>query len=715
MIKKTYRISGFDCASCAQNAEKHLNKHPSIDTAVLDFAGDLLHVTYIEEELTISEIIDIIHEVEEDEIVVSELSNKKQNKIFTKDLLITLIRIVVTIILLLVARLAFNDQSQFWIAFTIYLVGLLVIGYDVYWNVIKNIVHLENPIDEHLLIAMASTGAFVVAAIMHDSTDFVESLLVVILFQIGEIVEGIATNKSKAAISSAVELRVEKANLIKDNGVFEISPEDVKIGDELLVTTGELVPVDSVIIEGNALLDTSSLTGEFMPISAKENMEIYSGFLVKEGSIKVKAIREYQSSAVAKVVDLITKSGANKSKADQFVTRFARWYTPVIFGISLLTGLIGGLITNDWNTWVILGLKMLVVGCPCAIVISIPLVYFSSVGLASKNGIVVKGTNYFDKLVELDTLYTDKTGTLTKGEFAITKIEVLKGTKEEFLKYLYAAESLSNHPIAKAICRSIKNENNGDSVANFAEIAGFGVSATYKNKTLLAGNKKLLDKYNISSPELDEAGTITYLAYDEELLGYVILNDEIKEDAKEMVELLNGENVNVVLLTGDKKESASRVCRELGINDFHSDLLPENKVEYVEQSIKEKHVVGFLGDGINDAPCIRGADVGIAMGGVGSDIAVENADIVIMSDRPSKVYDAIKISKIARNTAIFNIIFALSIKMGVEIAAIITSLLGRGELIPMWLAVVADTGLTVILVINSLLVLYRKIKHKVVK
>ena len=710
-----YSIKGFDCANCAKKTEAYLNKHPKIEEAILDFAGDKLFLRFTDSPLSEKEILDIIKEVETDPIELHALENKKEKKrkIFTKDLWILLFRVIFVTAIMVVSHTLLAGHQYFWIVFALYILGIGVILYDITWKVIKHIIHKENPIDEYLLITIAAVGAFLVASLNQNSHEFMDSIMVAALFQLGKVIEGIATNKSKEAISSALDLRVETANLIVNGEVKAVSPESLKIGDLVLVATGELIPVDGVVKEGEGLVDTSSLTGEFVPVLVRDKSEVYSGCLLKSGTITIKVSREYKDSAVSKINELIANSGAKKSKADEFVTKFARWYTPIVFVSAILVGLIGGLISREWSTWAILGLKMLVVACPCAIVISVPMAYFSAVGLASKNGIVVKGTNYLDQLVEMKKLITDKTGTLTKGEFSIVKINATKD-EEELLRCLYAAEYLSSHPIARAIVND-KEYDLAYQTSDFLEVAGHGVSIIYKGKKVLAGSAKLLKDEGIIFDEAKENGSVVYCAYDNEYLGYVVLSDEIKEDSKEMVELLKKEGVEVILLTGDKEENAKALAESLGIEKYHSELLPEEKTTYLEKELSNKYKTGFVGDGINDAASIKGADIGFAMGGIGSDAAVESADIVIMTDHPSKIYDSVKIAKIARHTSIFNIVAALSIKISIEIIAFVTNLFGHPEFIPMWLAVLADTGLTVLLVINSLLVLYRKIKHKVVK
>lgn len=709
MSKKSYCITGFDCAHCAMKTEKHLNKHPKIKSAVIDFAKDRLFVEYDDKELTIPELLKTVAEVETDPIEITDLSQKKEYKIFTKDFWFTLVRVIIGVAIILVCCLALEKPEYFYWQLGIYALGVVLLTYDVFYKVIKHIIHKENPIDESLLISLCVGGAYTVAIIAKETHFFMEALMVVTLYQVGKIIEGIATNKSKQAVAKAVNLRIESASKFENDQIVEVNPEELNVGDLVIVTAGKYIPVDSIVVKGEGQVDTSSLTGEFVPVSAKEGMELYSGFLLKEGTLTLKAVRNYSNSAVSRVIELISNSGSKKSKADEFVSKFARWYTPLVFIASVLTAVIGGAISSQWKEWVILGLKMMVVACPCAIVISVPLAYFAALGLSSKNGIVVKGTNYLDKLNEIKKMVTDKTGTLTKGSFEVTKIAPNGLSEDEFLDVLSSVESLSKHPIAQAIVRYKKS---GVLSENFEEMAGLGVSASYKGKEVLAGNAKLLEFYDVKFKEVNDYGVVVYLAIDGEYAGYLVVSDEIKAESKQMVAYLSKEKIETILLTGDKDNNASNICRELGISSYHANLLPEEKTQYLEKEMSDKYATGFIGDGINDAASIKRSDVGFAMGAIGSDAAIDSADVVIMNDNPMKVVESIKIAKIARHTAIFNIVFALTVKIGIEIAAIVTNLVGYPDAIPMWVAVLADTGLTVLLIINALLILYRKIKIK---
>lgn len=714
MIKKIYNISGFDCANCAKKTECYLSKREEIEDIVLDFAGDKLFVTYKDKELSIKELKKIIKEVESDEIEITEVSHeKKKVVIFDKHFFFVLARLLFCVIVLVLSHTVLDHPEYFWVNFGLYLVAILVITYDVFYKVFLHIRHLQNPIDEYLLISLASVGAFTLASLEHNAHEFMESIMVTMLWQVGKIIEGYATNKSKAAISNTASIRSETAKKLLDNGeVEEVSPELLNVGDLVMVTSGDLIPIDGVVNKGESYLDVSSLTGEFVPIYIKENEEVFSGCLVKEGTLVIKATKRYKDSTVSKILNLISSSGQKKSKADEFVTKFARWYTPIVFIVSLLTAIIGGAISTNWYSWIILGLKMMVVACPCAIVISVPLAYFSSLGLASKNGIIIKGTNYLDEIYNLKKVITDKTGTLTKGVFKITEVHPNNIKEDELLNYLVTIEKASNHPIGKAISNTHLDIDLGYIATDFEEFAGMGVYAKVNGETILAGNASLLELNEIAFNEASSKGTVIYCSKGSEYLGYVVVSDEIKDDSVSFVKLLSKEKIELILLTGDKEENAKEFASKLGITSYHSELLPDQKVSLLEKELNKKYKVAYIGDGINDAASIRLADIGVAMGAIGSDVAVDNADVIIMNDKPSRLVDAYKISKIARHTAIFNIVFALVVKFSIEALAFIFNLLGKPEAIPMWLAVLADTGLTVLLVINSLLILYRKISHK---
>ena len=724
--KKTYHISGFDCPNCAHKSEAHLAKHEKIDTCHIDFSTNKMYITYKDKELTVEEIAKIIAEVESDPLDIHELGAKKEKeqapKLFTASMWFLLARVLFAVLVMVLCMTVFHHFDETgWIRFAIYTFTTLLLSYDVMWRVVLHLRHMRNVIDHNLLITIAIIGATILS-VLHITGDSVEhgvhfameGMMVVGLFQVGQIVEKIATNRSKAAVMSAIQLRVEYANLLKDGEVRKVDPEELEIGDSVVVGAGEMIPVDGEVIDGSAYIDKSSLTGEFVPVLADINdSEVLAGCLVKSGLVTLKVKKKYEDSAVAKIIELISNSGEKKSKADEFIAKFAKWYTPIIVILSALVLLIGGLITKDWYTWVVSGLEILVTGCPCAIVISVPLAYFAAIGLASKNGIVIKGTNYMDEINNLNKIITDKTGTLTHGVFSIQKVVTADGVnKEELLEALYAAESLSTHPIAKAICHEVNVKEIAALQREYKEIAGKGVMTSYKGDYIYAGNLKFMEMTGVKVNKVEEQGTVVYCQKEGKYLGYIVLNDEVKKEAYDMVQLLHKEKMEVVLLTGDKNENALALQKELGIDRVYSELTPEQKTTILEQEMTDnKKNVAFVGDGINDAPSIMRADVGFAMGAIGSDIAVQNADVVIMNDNPAKVYESVKIARIARGTAIFNIIFALLVK-AVVAALVIILPIAIDKQVPMVVPVIADTGLTVVLVLNSLFILFRKVTKK---
>ena len=718
VVKKTYHISGFDCPNCAHKSEVHLAKQEGIESCHIDFSTNKLFMTYKNKSFSVDEIKKIIAQVESDPLDIHEIEGKKehQEKLFTRGMWFLLARILIGVVVLILCLTAFHHlDGTGWIRFSIYTATTLLLSYDVMWRVILHLKNRRNIIDHNLLITVALIGATALAIIYlledggveHGVHFAMEGMMVVGLFQVGQIVEKIATNRSKLAVMNAIQLRVEYANLLKDGEVRKVDPEQLEINDNVVVSAGEMIPVDGEVIAGSAYIDKSSLTGEFVPVLADEdNKEVFAGCLVKSGSITLKVNKKYEDSAVAKIVELISNSGEKKSKADEFIAKFAKWYTPAIVLLAILVLLIGGLITQDWRNWVVRGLEILVTGCPCAIVISVPLAYFASIGLASKRGIVIKGTNYLDQLNSVNKVVTDKTGTLTHGVFTIQSIVTEEGVSEqELLKSLYAAECLSHHPIAKAICHEVDVKALAAQQVDYQEIAGYGVKTTYHGETIYAGNAQFMKNNGVEKLDENAVGTIVHCKKGNKYLGYVSLYDEVKKEAYEMVKLLHKEKMEVILLTGDKKDNADYIKDELAIDRVYSELTPDQKTEILEKEMSESNkAVAFVGDGINDAPSIMRSDVGMAMGAIGSDIAVESADVIIMNDNPAKVYEAVKIARIARHTAIFNIVFALFVKFVVAILVVIPALN-----IPMIVPVIADTGLTVVLVINSLLILYRKL------
>lgn len=710
MVKKVYNISGFDCANCAARTESFLNRDERIEYARIDFSSNRLYITYKNKELSIDEIKSLIKEVESNNIIVASSNEKIQNeKFFNKKNIILLARIVITIILMLCARFAMNQDD--WPCIIVYAISILLIGYDVFYKVVYKIIHFKNPIDEFLLITLGVSGVVILSALSYAKilpeghNEFFEGVMVILLFQIGQVVEHYASNKSRNAISTAMDLRTENALLFDGIDTKTVPSKKLKIGDLIIVKVGDVIPVDGVVVEGEGTLDISSLTGEYIPKLVKADDEALSGCLLKSGTLTLQVQKTYQDSTVSKIVELVNNSGEKKANAISFISKFAKWYTPIIMLGSFIFLLIFGFVNKDWVNATTKALEFVIIACPCAIVISVPLSYFAGIGLASKNGIVIKGSNFMDALCSFKKLITDKTGTLTHGSFTISRINPIDISEASFKEYLFAAECLSNHPIGKAIMQNIKDKNYINKIKNYNEIIGRGVTTDYMGHHLIAGTRAFLLEKSIEVKEASDVGTIVYLSLDGKYIGYCVLSDEIKKDAQPMVDLLHHAGIEIVLLTGDKENTAAMTCKELGIDRWHSELSPSEKTKCLEMEMNNsKRKVAFIGDGINDAPSIIRSDIGIAMGGIGSDIAVNNADIVIMNDNPVKVYEAYKIAKMTRNRAFFCIIFSLAVKLAVTIAAAVTT-------IPMWLAVLSDTGLTVVMIVCALLLLYQKVHH----
>ena len=719
MSKKViYHISGFDCPNCAAKVERFLNKEEYIQNATIDFTNERMYITYREEPLELEKLKEVIKTVESDPLRIERIhqGRKVQQKLFDKKTIFNLSRIVFSTVLLLVAVFAFDEETQFLYQAILLGISALICLYDIIWKLILNIIHLRNPIDMNLLLTMSSLGVLTLSILIHYGVipegqfhiDPMDGAMVIILYQVGELFEHIASGKSKNAISNAIDLRADTANLITDNKVVEVKPETLKVGDKILVRIGEIVPADGEIIDGQGTLDTSSLTGEPMPVDALVGMNALSGSILRSGSITIRINKVFADSTISKILELVQSSGERKAKAEKFITKFARIYTPSVFLIGILFAVISGLITHDWAQSIFGGLAILVVSCPCAIVISVPLAFFAGIGLASKRGVVIKGANYLDSLCKIGTVYIDKTGTLTYGDFKVSDW-VANGVKEDELKTaLLAAESRSNHPIAKAICLHQNVSALALKQENYEEVAGLGVKTEYQGNTILAGNVELLKNYGIAVEEVEVGGTAIYVAKNGKFIGYVVLKDVVRDKAKELVKKLNSIGIEVVLLSGDKESTVKEVAEAVGIKEYHAKLLPQDKTKYVEKAIENHEngkLIAFAGDGINDTPSIIRADVGFAMGGIGSDVAVENSDVVIMQDHPLKIYDSIKIAKKTRAVAIFNIIFSLVVKVAV-IILILTGVLGH---LGMTVAVLADTGLTVLMTFNSLMLIYRKI------
>lgn len=573
----------------------------------------------------------------------------------------------------------------------IYFSAYLIAGGDVVLKAIKHILK-GKVFDENFLMVLATVGALAIG-------EYPEAVMVMVLYQIGEMLQDYAVEKSKKSISSLMNIRPDYANIVVNSELIKKNPEDVKIGDTIVVKTGEKIPLDGIVINGHASIDTSALTGESVPKSLKTGDNAVSGCINTNGVLTIKVEKEFGESTVSKILELVEHASSKKAKAENFITKFARYYTPaVVFGAVALAILPPLFIQGaQFSTWLQRALTFLVISCPCALVISVPLGFFAGIGGASRNGILIKGACYIEALSKPYTVVFDKTGTLTKGTFAVTSINPVKNiTTDYLLKVSAYAENYSNHPIASSIKNAFAEKIDKDLINNVEEIAGNGVKATVNGKEILAGNCKLMKMFNIAYIEAENIGTTIYIAENGKFIGSITISDELKSDSKLAIEKLNKKVKQTVMLTGDSKTPAEYVAKELGIKNVYSELLPSQKVEKLEELIEAKQgSVIFVGDGINDAPVLTRADVGIAMGGLGSDSAIEASDVVIMTDEPSKVSKVISIAHKTMTIVKENIAFALGIKA-------LFLILGAFGFVTMWGAVFADVGVTLIAVINSL-------------
>ena len=603
----------------------------------------------------------------------------------------TLIKILTSVALFLIAL--FVPFKNVWINNCIYIVSYLIVGLEVVIEAVENIFKGEI-FDENFLMAIATIGAFAVG-------EFPEAATVMILYQIGELFQDYAVDKSRKSISSLMDIRPDYANVKRENEVLKVSPEEVKIGELIVVKPGEKVPLDGEIVEGKSMLDTSSLTGESMPQDANTGDNVLSGCINKKGLLTIKTTKEFGESTVSKILDLVENASNKKSKSENFITKFAKYYTPAVVIIAVILAVIPPIIIKDavFTDWLYRALTFLVVSCPCALVISIPLGFFGGIGGASKEGILVKGSNYLEALAQTEIVVFDKTGTLTQGIFEVQKIEAFGIEKEKLLELAAYAENHSNHPISLSVKDAYKNKIDMQKITETEEIAGLGVKAIIDGRQVLVGNDKLMEQAKINYEKSTDIGTILYVAIDNKFVGYIVIADKIKEDAKMAIEVLKKNGIKkTVMLTGDKKQVGEHVADILGLDEVYTELLPDGKVEKVEELLKQKSEKGklvFVGDGINDAPVLALADIGIAMGGLGSDAAIEAADVVIMTDEPSKIGNAMKISKKTMRIVRENIIFSLAVKLVVLILA-------AYGLSTMWAAVFADVGVSVIAILNSL-------------
>lgn len=605
---------------------------------------------------------------------------------------------VLFVALLIAEHTGMLENVNVWIQFVIYLVPYLIIGYDIVYKAVRNISHGQ-VFDENFLMMVATVGAFGVQ-------EFSEAVAVMLFYQVGELFQSYAVGKSRQSISAMMDICPEYAN-IEQNGVLtQVDPDDVEVGDIIVIKPGERIPLDGVVIEGESLVDTAALTGESVPRSAKAGDEIISGCVNGSGTLKVKVTKEFDDSTVAKILELVENASSKKAKVENFITKFAKYYTLVVTIGAVVLALVPPLVLGGgFAEWIQRACIFLVISCPCALVISVPMGFFGGIGAASKVGVLVKGSNYLEAVAEMTTIVFDKTGTLTKGEFKVAQIQPQGMTETELLEIAALGEGYSTHPIANSIREAYGKTPDMKRTENANEIAGHGISITVDNKAVLIGNEKLMKKEGIAYTPCQSCGTVVYVACDGKFAGTLVISDTVKDGAKEAISAMKQVGVKkCVMLTGDRKEAAMEVAKELGIDEVHAELLPADKVAQVERLLREKpkkEKLAFVGDGINDAPVLTRADIGIAMGSMGSDAAIEAADVVLMDDDVRKIASIVRISRKTLSIVKQNIVFALGVKA-------IVLLLGAFGAANMWEAVFADVGVSVIAILNSMRALKEK-------
>ncbi|MDP7981220.1 heavy metal translocating P-type ATPase [Bacillus sp. WLY-B-L8] len=700
VAKETFILEGLDCANCAMKIETKVGEMPAVTSASVDFVSKKLRVEIAnkqELETTVAHIKEVVQKLEPEVNVVREKEQTEHQhshdhgEANTKKMIW---RLSIGAILTAIAALASLPQM---VTIPLFVIAYMIIGGDIVLRAVKNIIRGQ-VFDENFLMAIATLGAF-------GTQNYSEAVAVMLFYQVGELFQSIAVNRSRKSISSLMDIRPDYANLKVGNESKQVSPEDVQIGDFIIVKPGEKVPLDGKVIEGTSMVDTSALTGESVPREVEVGSDVLSGFVNQNGVLTIEVTKEYGESTVSKILDLVQNASSRKAPTENFITKFARYYTPAVVVTAAVLAFVPPLIIEGatFSDWIYRALVFLVISCPCALVVSIPLGFFGGIGAASKNGILIKGSNYLEALNDVKHIVFDKTGTLTKGVFKVTDMQPSGFvTKEELLEYAAFAEVYSNHPIAQSIRSAYGKVVNEQMIEDYKEISGHGTIVKVNGKEIFAGNAKLMRKENIPFEQPQTVGTLVHVAVDGMYAGYIVISDEIKEDAKKAIQLLKQLGVKrTVMLTGDAKSVGEAVGKELGIDEVHAELLPQQKVEEIEKIDATKHPkekIAFVGDGINDTPVLARADVGIAMGGLGSDAAIEAADIVIMTDEPSKIGAAIQIAKRTRSIVWQNIIFALGIK-GVVL------LFGAFGIATMWEAVFSDVGVTLLAVLNAMRVL----------
>jgi len=686
----TVKLQNLDCANCAGKIEKRLNELDELSNVKLNFATSTLSFEQKSEKNLLDKIENEIQKIEKQVLIIKDETKKRRTfweLLNKKLLLITIISIILTFI-------SYNYVSNKNLQLILYVTAYLLVGWDVIFQAIKNIKN-GKVFDEHFLMSIATIGAFALG-------EYVEGIAVMLFYQVGEMFQAVAVNNSRDNINALIAIKPEFANVKEGENIIQKTPENVKIGDTILVKVGEKVPVDGILLSKKCSFDTSTITGEFKPKTINENEELISGYINISNASYIKVKSLYKDSTIAKIVELIENAASKKASAEKFISKFAAVYTPIVVILAVLLSTLPPLFIQGavFTDWIERGLIFLVISCPCALVVSVPLSFFSAIGAISKRGVLVKGANYVEKLTEIRNIVFDKTGTLTHGVFEVTDIKSKLLPEDELLKLAAYSESFSTHPIALSIVKAYGKEIDLKHIITHEEFGGMGIKAIVDNKEVLIGNTKLLTKFNIQYDDVKENLSAILIAIDNVFAGYIVVDDIIKTEAKSVISELKKLNINkTYMLTGDKKEVALNVATVLGIDEVKYELLPQEKLTYFEKIKKQTNQpTAFVGDGINDAPTLANADLGIAMGGIGSDLAVKSADIILLNDNIQSIVDAIKISKKTKTIVYQNIAFIMIVKIGFLF-------LGAGAIIGMKEAIFADVGVALLAIFNSMRIL----------
>jgi len=692
---KKYKLNNLDCASCASKIENSLSKLEEVKFVAVNFANSTMTIDTDNLDKVKAQIKKLEPEVVVEDLNADKTTISQSELVENKE---TIIKAVLGICLLILGMVFENQihNTPYHIGeYLIFGIGYLIVGWEVISSAVKNIIRGQF-FDEKFLMTIATLGAFAI-------DQMPEAVAVMLFYVVGELFQDIAVNRSRKSIKALLEIKPEYANLLIDGESTKVSPESIRVGDTIIVKPGEKIPLDGEVIDGNSFVDTSAITGESVPRKMKRNDLVLSGTINQTGVLTIKVTKLFSESSVSKILELVENASSKKAETEKFITTFAKYYTPVVVISALLLAILPPLLFSDqtFTEWIYRALVVLVISCPCALVISIPLGYFGGIGSASRKGILVKGSNFLDALTQVTTVVFDKTGTLTKGEFKVSEVVTSNGfSKEEILEYAAYAETNSNHPVAKSISEAFAKDIEIQRIKKVEEISGHGIKAIVDNKMVLAGNDKLLHRENIDHPVCNVEGTVVHIAIDTVYAGYIIISDTLKDDAIKAIEALRAKNIQTVMLTGDNQFAAAAFAKKLNINKYFFELLPQDKVKHIENLMLESKggKVAFVGDGINDAPVIARADIGIAMGALGSDAAIETADVVLMTDSPSKVATAIDVAKITRKIVWQNIYFAMGVKL-------IFIILGVFGIATMWEAVFGDMGVALIAVFNAIRIL----------